>query len=590
MGIGALFERVLANLGFRTFDGSYRRGLPARRSCPFHPFALLARPMPHLSFRKLSWLVALSMLFSSLCSADELLTKDGRLLTIKKARQLPDGNYELTFANGQITCAPSMVASVEIEGDMSDYVPKNDRERENLAKGYVRHKGKWMSKQSYKTLLKKEAEARRARLEELEKHSSFRNGYELETRHFTFKSNTSKELLDYYSNLLEAYYKLMDNRVGINPTPTLKRTKMHVNIYKSRDDWGVHTQVPNGVVGFFSSFEQTLNFFHDIEDPSISSYIALHECTHLLTYLIQPTFSPRIWVNEGVADYFGSSTINVGPKGKIEIIPGKLQVDRMLTVRNAIEDGSFVPLAELFQIEKPDFHAFQYAHAWSFVYFLNNHPSYSKRFKKFFKDFYTLSKKVKFTWQGQRRVVSADETQRLLLASIKKKAKDIPKLEREWLDFIRQVDIDAPDALFRRGLRVVRQRDSEDYEQAGEDLTAAMDAGVEDARLFWALGVIKSQEEKQGEQAIELLQQAIELAPFTARFRASLGTVQMRYAFDGAGEESEGQLSALRSLGLATELAPDSDYYREMYEDAKEQFSKFNRALREGPKKKKEKN
>ena len=38
-------------------------------------------------------------------------------------------------------------------------------------------------------------------------------------------SNASPELLDYYAELLEAYYSLMDDRFGINPGPELKRTK-----------------------------------------------------------------------------------------------------------------------------------------------------------------------------------------------------------------------------------------------------------------------------------------------------------------------------------------------------------------------------
>ena len=70
--------------------------------------------------------------------------------------------------------------------------------------------------------------------------------------------------------------------------------------------------------------------------------MGLHECTHLLTYLIDQQYVSQIWVNEAVADYFGSSTIEEDGRGKITITPGKIQTDRVLTVQRAIEEGNFI--------------------------------------------------------------------------------------------------------------------------------------------------------------------------------------------------------------------------------------------------------
>src|SRR5204863_6348785 len=126
-----------------------------------------------------------------------------------------------------------------------------------------------------------------------------------ETTHFAIRTNTSPELLDYYANLLETYYSLMDDRFGINPTPTMRRTKLGVNIYKSRKEFTKITHEPAGVAGFFSPSDKTLNFYHDYEEPDVSNWVSLHECTHLLTFLIDPEYLPQFWVNEGVADFFG---------------------------------------------------------------------------------------------------------------------------------------------------------------------------------------------------------------------------------------------------------------------------------------------
>jgi hypothetical protein len=48
------------------------------------------------------------------------------------------------------------------------------------------------------------------------------------------RSNTSPELLEHYGDLLESYYGLMDDAIGIDPTPTMKRTKMAVNVFNRR--------------------------------------------------------------------------------------------------------------------------------------------------------------------------------------------------------------------------------------------------------------------------------------------------------------------------------------------------------------------
>ena len=328
-------------------------------------------------------------------AADTLVTEDGRVLDCKKARESKEG-YTLTFENGVIEVPRTKVAEVAIEGDMADYVPQNDDEAQKLAQGFVKYRGKWMSKAAYQSELNKQNESRRARLDERALHTTFNNAWQVETKHFLIKTDTSEELLAYYAELLETYYDLMDKRVGINPSPTLRRTKMTVNIYKSHQEFMTLSAsgVGPSVLGYFWAYDQTLNFFHDYQEPARTEWVALHECTHLLTYLIDPQFEPSdktIWINEGVADLFGSSDIARDKKGRLQITPGKLQTDRVLTVQQAIKDGNDTKLEKLFRLPRNEFDGFQYAHAWSFLYFLTQaSPAYDKAFKSFFKDLYSL--------------------------------------------------------------------------------------------------------------------------------------------------------------------------------------------------------
>jgi len=547
---------------------------------------------------------------ATVAPADRLVTHDGRVLNVLKARKAPEGGYRLTFEHGEILCPEEYVASVEIEGDMSDYVPKNDDEKKKLDEGFVKYRNRWYSKPAYQAELNKEAQTRRERVEELAAHSDFYDGWTKETKHFVIQTNTSPELLEYYAELLETYYSLMNKRVGIKPTPKLRRTKMKVNIYKSREEFHELNEagVGGGVAGYFSFLEESLNFYHDYEEPAVSDWVCLHECTHLLTYLIEPQSWPRIWINEGVADFFGSADITRDKKGKIVITPGKIQVDRILTVQQAIKDAEeaesgededsspgrpYVPLARLFKVEKSDFSAFEYAHAWSFVYFLNNSSKqYASGFKKFFKDHYTLPKGVEYTLepfpnqQGTAKMLTWQEVRRLLLKHLRLKEKDIPQLERDWLDFISSIEIDAPDARFKRAYMAVRRYDRDQFDQAREDLDFAISEGITDPRAYWARGFLSIVGSHDLDAAEDDFRKACELSPLNASFHYALGQILGGAGFSAGlytliiGEAelrgSEERMEEAKSrYGLAAALDPESDFYREKFDEFLEAYETY---------------
>jgi len=528
--------------------------------------------------------IALSLLAGAgRAHADRLVTTDGRVLEVIKARANPDGSYTLRFESGEIVCPASVIASVEVEGDMSDYVPQNDDEREKLEQGYVRFEGKWLSKPAYETELKRRAEEARERTDFLAEHADFRNPWSQETKHFVFQSNTSPEILEGYAELIEAYYDLMDSRIGIKPTPTMKRTKPVVRIYKSREDFhDWNPELSPGVAGYFSRLDHTLNFYHDYAEPELTQWVALHECTHLLTYLIDQDYLPQIWINEAVADYYGSATIERDKKGRLRIEPGKMQTDRILTVQQAIRDGNSIPLAELFLIDNSSFEAFQYAHAWSFVYFLCSEEKTRKAFERFFRDLYTLdlSAKAETLYAGSadktgiRKRYAPEDIREELLGRLK--VKDVEAFDREWKAFLAGLVVDAPEARLKRGLSAVRQLDPKRFEAAAEDLAAAAEAGLEDARLFWGRGILALVQSQDWAAAEADLRRAVDLQPLGAGFRHTLGQILAgRVSFGADSSEEVWELhgaderleEARLHLGVAHELNRDNESYRKTYEE-----------------------
>jgi hypothetical protein len=502
--------------------------------------------------------------------ADRLVTSDGRVLEVESARLLEDGTYRLVFASGEIVCPAEYVVSIEIEGDMSDYVPKNDDERKKLEKGFVRYRDRWMSKAAYEVALKRDTDAKNERTADLAAHAAFDAGWEIKTKHFRLQSNTSPELLEHYGELLEAFYAQVDDDIGLKASK--KTGRLSVNIYKSSEDFHSHNpEIGPGVAGFFVS--GSLNFFHDYLDPKRSEWVALHECMHLLTYLINPSYRPQIWLNEGVADYYGSARVERASRKRIEIEPGQLQLDRVLTVQQAIRENKDLALSELFVVSDDDFNAFEYAHAWSFVYFLHQEDKYRKSFRRAFRNLYALKAQG---IEHSNNWYSPADTREYLLRMLK--AKEIQKLDQEWKDFIAAIEIDTPRARYLRGMRTLQEQREDDFELAQDDLNAAIEAGVDHPRAFAARGALTILRQGDFEGAEKDFRRAVELAPLVGEFRSYLGQVLAGY-FAPGGLKANGDSDdwvppvggdrlreAGKQLGLAVELDRDNDILWESYE------------------------
>lgn len=538
--------------------------------------------LPRLWVLGCAALLAQSLYLPAPAIADRVITEDGRILTPRKARKEGEG-YRLIFEHGEILLPGSAgIRAIEIEGDMSDYVPQNEDERKRLAEGYVRHRGRWMSKPAYENELSREFQAAKARADEIAKHSEWHNSWRKETRNFVIRTNTSPELMDYYGELLEAYYALMNSRITINPTLSYRRKKMTVNIYKSAEEFYKYSAagVGPGVLGYFWSYDDTLNFYHDYQEPSLSDWVALHECTHLLTFLIDQQYEPQIWLNEGVADFFGSAVITRDNRGRIQISPGELQTDRVLTVQEAIKGGKDIKLADLFFIDRNAYGGFEYAHGWAFVYFLNEYDKgkYQRPFNRFFRELYTLRKGIPYeityganiTGTGKR--VAPGDIRDLLLDALK--VKDLDVLEAQWKEFIAAIPIESVEARLKRGINSCQRGK---FTEALPDLDAAIEGGTLDPRAWAYRGVARAFSGNRAGARADI-EAAIERDPLNATYRYQLSVLMTGGASTQMGGRGFGfsvqsgddrrleDPAAKAQAGLAHELDPLNDLFRDWYE------------------------
>src|SRR4030095_11989769 len=271
--------------------------------------------------------LALLWLFASVAHADLIITKNGRVLEGKVTEK--DANtYHVKLKTVEFDLSKELVKDVVIEGDMSSYQPKNDKEKEALAKGFVLFKGQWVTKDQYQKELEKENSRRKKEMDEQAKHLQFADSWKFETPHFKIQGNCPKEILDDLASILEEYYNLINTKSGMKASPSLARKKMSVMVFRDREDYFKAGASPGGSAGWFSQYGESLNFYYDFEDPSFTKHVMLHEGTHLLTYLATSKFEPPSWINEGMAEYFGSSRVT-GDRGKRKMEPGQMLDYRM---------------------------------------------------------------------------------------------------------------------------------------------------------------------------------------------------------------------------------------------------------------------
>ncbi len=231
-------------------------------------------------------------------------------------------------------------------------------------------------------------------------------------------------------------------------------------------------------------------------------------------------------------------------------------------------------LDELFHIEKVDFHAFEYAHAWSFVYFLNNgnDGKYEKGFASFFKDLYSL-RGLDYTNEsgygggtGKDKVVKADDIRDMLLKKIR--VTDVEELEKQWHAYIAAIPVDAPEARLKRGLRAVMMWE---FEDALPDLDAAIDGGIVEARAFAARARVHGFKGNYDKAAADMAK-AIEFDPLDANYRHDLSNYMLGLSpriffskLDRFVRDDEDLSDARDQAGLAYELNPDNHEYERWF-------------------------
>ncbi len=447
-------------------------------------------------------------------AADEIALHDGR--TIKGKVEECGDIYKLHLKYGTISIPAVKVKKILIDTG-EELNRKQLKERERIAK----------------------------EIEEVRKHSNWRNAYKEESKHFVFKYNVTPEIAKGYIDLLEGFYKDFCKELGVRLGPGLKRKKMEINIFRDKENYTQVGGVP-GAAGHFNFVEEELFFYHDRNDPEFVQSVLLHEFTHLLTHLMKSKFCHPTWCNEGLAEYYGASK-REGSK----LVFGGMQEGRLVTMNKWREEGNDYTLEELIKTPRNAFHGLEYGWAWSFIHFVMGNKKYKKKFMKYYiglaKDKKVKQEETPYLYYPTVRVGEDFRYFRKVFG-----AKNIDKINKEWHDYIDTNLSVTSGAGYLYDARVLFWKDKND--EALESILIAEEKweGELSPILYQLKGRILM-DLREYEDAKDAFMEAIKIDPINGRNYYYLGDALEEMDEEDILEE------AVRNKNLALELAPD-DY------------------------------
>jgi len=464
---------------------------------------------------------------------DILITPHGSY--IEGVVQEKHDGFQIELGGESIEVPASLVRDVEY-GTPPPFEPKTEKDKERVANGYTRFQDRWMLKSSCVIEIKKARERLREKIDELKKHSDPSNPWVRRTSLFTVETTTSEELLDRYCNVLDELIDTFEEQLKVNVSREASKRKPTVRVFKDYREYLRFSRMP-GTGGYFSFSDNTLNLYHNFEDPGFTEWVLLHEGTHLLNFLYNTSFAGRPhWIEEGTAEYFGSCKISTDRWGKLVLEPGQILGNRLVLVAERIQTGKVNKLRKALATDSYQYE--DYAYWWSFTHFMITHPRYKDRFLKFYKKLYSLRGFEKIMVGADFYRVTPEES----VAKFEKNLgiSDWDALQKEWEEFIlinmKQVDgygwMVLGRDLYNESFRVKekdkdkkKQKQDELQERALDALVKAIDEmGYNKAASFYYRSMVYK-EHKEFTKALLDIEKAIELNPLNEKFyqrRASL--------------------------------------------------------------------
>ncbi len=492
----------------------------------------------------------------SVVAQDSVQLKDGRFVLDQKMTRTETG-ITIHFKHGDVFIPEHMILDSTARAADGTYRKLSAEDQAKVDKGMVYFNGRWMSAKSAEQAKVKIKAEREERIKEAKAHQAWKDRHITKTKNFQFEYTIDPRVMKDFSNMMETYYKEFTKEWGIRKPRKLGRLK--VCFYHDEDYFHQVSGAPGGVLGYFRFVQPIeLDFFYDRMDEDYTYDVMFHEANHYLTYLIDPTFRYPLWVNEGLAEYYGASeydkktkkmTVGAIQEGRLAVIQDRIKANLKSKSGTSTDVGEaeWMGLEQLIDETARGISALHYAWAWSFMHFVfhGQNKRYETKFKKFYLGLAKDSSIKRTEPDGYRmRTVTPEEQKAALKRYLG--VRDLKDLEKEWHDYVRGLKAVGPRGKLRAGQFALW---SDMPIKAQRLFNEAIEAGSKNPLTWYYLGQAQYRKDKYAEAA-ESFQKVIEMDPLNGMAYIRLARCKKRQ------DENDENVDRLRRL--ARQVDPDN--------------------------------
>ena len=474
----------------------------------------------------------------ALAGDNYLLLRDGRIVRGPEMAQ-KEGFVEVKFQAGVVAVPDHLVAGLLLADQELSFEPRNEEERAQFEKGFVKVDGRWERIRNLRKDAEKRAKDQIAAAEDALKHNEWRNRYQEESTHFRWDYTIPKFVAERFKRAGDAYFEIFARDWKVKRDK--KKPKLMINLFANRKEFNRTGGLKGGVLAYFRfTGDYDLCAFYDRTDPDFTEQVLFHEIGHYLHKLIDEDFRYPHWPGESLCEYYGGALWNDETK-KLEV--GLIQNGRLATIRKEMSDKKNFPLRQMITTASYE----DYTWGWSFVHMLMEDERYAKSFRKFFLGLAT-DKSVKRERGGLNlKAVDGEEVLRYFMECMGLKDEgDLRELEADWYRYIESLAFDGTNAKIWEAQMARQLGESKRAQRLFEEsFQENEEAAPAKAHYDYALMVT-------GDKRLQHLRRAVAKAPLDGTYRFVLGKELVK-----SKQEDEGK----REMALAIEIEPEVAAY-----------------------------
>ncbi len=460
---------------------------------------------------------------------DRVRLDDGRVLACR-LEDPKDGTLLLHFPAFTVRLPKERVVETRRFADY-DPAPRNEEEKGFADRGLVRFGGRWVPKDAAEKAVRAEKDAARKFREEDDFHAKWENRWQVDTARLHIEANIPRDAVDYYANLLEAFYDYFTKAFQIQLTQRERKKKLPVFLFRRQNEFRKYHDEDTGgksenLLGYFvpAPGHERLVFFDLPDSRKETVDVMFHESTHSVIHLANPQVLVSRWIHEGCAEYFGASKYD----GR-RFIPGQVQDGRLLHFQEMIANNRVLDMENLMRAGNPyaegtkpiEFEGEQYSQAWTLVHYLMEGKK--GKYRAGFVNFLTknIEGRAKMNNIGDQKYMDYEEQKALLLRCLG--MKDFDGLMQELKEYALALPFQTAGAFVRHGEIAYWER--HDAARADQDFKTAKERGEYDPDLLFTLAIALSGIPEHASEALPLLRRSIELDPLNANHRYFLSRI-----------------------------------------------------------------